>query len=702
MRLTIGKKLTISFLGLAALVFLSGSIGIFVLNQVSGSADTVVKNKVPVKFAVMKASIAVENAQKAIYDYVVSTAELTAKKNRIFAFLDEFDMWISCIQFGTQSEAFKNSSAGELYAEKGLTTVILSGSSEMQNILELIDSKSQELRAACTRVIQSHDAYLSYSVSVENRTYDLPIYILILKQYQLDWYRSLQDAAQIITPFNKETDPNRGPVGVWLNTYKVDNSDLMAKIRKIEKYHKKLMAAAQKINEKNDAKWKEKYLNRSKGPWARVEQLFNRLLTFLNPIYKNLEADKKDKQVELTASVQTINIELDNLVKQAEQEMSMAMSASEFTKKSGISFLVGLTLIAVIIASILGLFVSRYLSRNIISLARIFNQIAEGELREKVEIRSNDELGSLAQDTNRMSEKLGRIIGQIADYSSQLTKSSGGLTEMANTMGDSAGTMSDKSHSVTEAAEEMRNNMQFVATSCQEAAANVDTVSVSAGEINASLSKITSNSEDGRRVTEEAVQKALGASAKVNELGTAAAEISKVTEVISEISEQTNLLALNATIEAARAGEAGKGFAVVASEIKALAMQTAEATKDIRNRIQTIQDSTSETIEEIEIVLETIKNVNSIVKNIAVSVEEQSATTMNIAANMSQASNGLQEVNGNIFQSKEVTNNIANAISEVNQNSMEVLSNCGEVKKNSDELKELAVSLQEIVIQFNV
>ena len=69
--------------------------------------------------------------------------------------------------------------------------------------------------------------------------------------------------------------------------------------------------------------------------------------------------------------------------------------------------------------------------------------------------------------------------------------------------------------------------------------------------------------------------------------------------MIQDIAEQTNLLALNATIEAARAGEAGKGFAVVATEVKELAKQTAEATEDIRQRIEAIQNSSHEAIQSI-------------------------------------------------------------------------------------------------------
>ncbi len=119
-----------------------------------------------------------------------------------------------------------------------------------------------------------------------------------------------------------------------------------------------------------------------------------------------------------------------------------------------------------------------------------------------------------------------------------------------------------------------------------------------------------------------AVDKTNSTFKRMAELGSAGQEISKVTETITEISEQTNLLALNATIEAARAGEAGKGFAVVANEIKGLAKQTAEATLEIRQRIDAIQSSTSTTITEMEQINTVINDVNSIVTTIASAVEQ--------------------------------------------------------------------------------
>jgi methyl-accepting chemotaxis protein len=132
------------------------------------------------------------------------------------------------------------------------------------------------------------------------------------------------------------------------------------------------------------------------------------------------------------------------------------------------------------------------------------------------------------------------------------------------------------------------------------------------------------------------------------ELAKAAQSIGEVVTLISDIAEQTNLLALNATIEAARAGEMGKGFAVVASEVKALATQTAGATKEIASQIGNIQSSTDGSVAAMQAISKVIELINERSTAVASAVEEQSAATAEISRNVAEAASGTQQVTENI------------------------------------------------------
>src|SRR5262249_47874048 len=135
---------------------------------------------------------------------------------------------------------------------------------------------------------------------------------------------------------------------------------------------------------------------------------------------------------------------------------------------------------------------------------------------------------------------------------------------------------------------------------------------------------------------------------RINELSKSAIQIGDVVKLITGIAAQTNLLALNATIEAARAGEAGKGFAVVAQEVKALAVQTAKATGEIDLHIAGMQAATQASVIAIKEIGETISRISEIASAIAASVEQQEATTQQIARDVNRAAAGTSQVATNI------------------------------------------------------
>ncbi|RJQ54694.1 MAG: methyl-accepting chemotaxis protein [Desulfobacteraceae bacterium] len=347
-----------------------------------------------------------------------------------------------------------------------------------------------------------------------------------------------------------------------------------------------------------------------------------------------------------------------------------------------------------------GRFIIKPISKAVARLKDIAE--GEGDLTNRLEISSKDEVGELARWFNVFIEKLQTIIRDIAQNTETLTNSSTELSAISHQMSSGAEQASSKTNSVSSAAEEMNTRMSSIAATMEQTSTTVEMVASSAEEMASSINEIAKSSEKARSITGGAVTLAKSSSDRVEGLGKAAQEISKVTETITEISEQTNLLALNATIEAARAGEAGKGFAVVANEIKELAKQTAEATEEIRNKIQGIQDSISGTIGDIEQVPKVINDVDEIVSTIATAVEQQSATTREIAANVAQASEGIQEVTRNVTESSNVTGEIAREVSEVNRASGEMAASSSQVSISAGELSKVAEELKSLVGQFKV
>ena len=149
---------------------------------------------------------------------------------------------------------------------------------------------------------------------------------------------------------------------------------------------------------------------------------------------------------------------------------------------------------------------------------------------------------------------------------------------------------------------------------------------------------------DAGKLADAAGEAASEARANVDRLRESSAAIGNVVNLIAQIARQTTLLALNSTIEAARAGAAGKGFAVVAVEVKALAVQTQQATEEITRKIEALQRDAAGSVDAVHRISQAIEAIRPVFETVNGAVNEQNETTGEISGNAASASSFIASV----------------------------------------------------------
>ena len=297
----------------------------------------------------------------------------------------------------------------------------------------------------------------------------------------------------------------------------------------------------------------------------------------------------------------------------------------------------------------------------------------EGDLLQRMNSDSPDELGDMARQFDALLERMRLTIASVATLSKQSHDESAKLAQIARHSDELAGEQAMEVETISAAVHEL-------ATTARNVADNTSLAETSAVEISQQVQSMRDMINRLRKQQVSLATESERAQQELASLTKASDDIARVMEVINAVAEQTNLLALNAAIEAARAGEAGRGFAVVADEVRALASRTQKSTEDISHLLRSLHDGVEavggvivaqaeqsqqslSAVEEVSGVSNTVsqavENITSQNAQVASAAEEQNAVSSDVSVRLER----LKEQSTNVAEQAEETASSSNTLS---------------------------------------
>lgn len=339
--------------------------------------------------------------------------------------------------------------------------------------------------------------------------------------------------------------------------------------------------------------------------------------------------------------------------------------------------------IYVLISIVLSLLIINYLYRPILALKATIQSLSsgDGDLTQRLEVKSNDDLGQIATGVNEFIESLQSMMQEIETSTLTLKTDVDALMVQSQNNSEILAKHVVETEQIVAAIEQMNATAETVAHHAAETAQFTSEAAVMGGD------SLTVVGEAQTKVT-SLVDVVDRTSTSIREMSEETKGINSILTVIGEIAEQTNLLALNAAIEAARAGEQGRGFAVVADEVRALASRTQTSTGEIEkalgslihgsesvsNSMDTTKTTCNETFQSTEMVgkringLTThISEINDLSTQIATAAEEQSSVTHEVSRNMASINEMVNQLNSNGQESAMQTQSISEVNSQITQ-----------------------------------
>lgn len=501
--------------------------------------------------------------------------------------------------------------------------------------------------------------------------------------------------------------------GLYIRSYILDPSDETIKnLEKQEELIEQKTAELEKIIKNPEM---QKQLQSIKENQAKFNQGAQDIINTYDK--EDVQASIEKIQVLVRPANEGIQLAVNKI--SVYQKELMEKANTEATKIANNSSLIilGIAIVTTILALLISVFITRLITVPINKLNATAKVIAEGDLSgEDINVKTNDEIGVLADSFNEMKRRLHSIINNVAANVEQTTAAAEQLAASTDQVAISSNEVANRIEVTSEGANQSAITGRESATAMDETAHGVQRIAEATQLLNSKALDTQVIANEGGKTLQTAEnqmaviqQSSHETNERIKQLSAQSTEIEKIIKVITDITEQTNLLALNAAIEAARAGEHGKGFAVVADEVrklaeesKASAHQIVDLTTSIQQETNAVEKAVSVTVQNVEEGVTFIQNaqvsfdtIMKAIQEITSQIEDVSASTEEISASTEEVAASVNEMASAATTAAEQSEMIAAAVEEQTATIQEI----NAVAKS---LSEGAMTVQEEINKFKI